>query len=176
MHKRFHSQRKKQRHSRFCVNTHKKFDEKEPGLFEDQFRSKEMLGLCMKTFCCFNWKNTLYNLSTIGLSERTLEYCEFEPLTQCCKVLDAHVSVNSTNRGLRTIQDSMAVCEETKRRFSFFHPKRSVEDYGKLLQLWSFHPILCDSFYTFLIPFSTFLSTFSFSIKSKQCLQIENFT
>ena len=46
------------------------------------------------------------------------------------KVLQEVVNVISTNRGFRTIQHSVATYEQTKKRLSYFYPKRLVEEDG----------------------------------------------
>ena len=43
------------------------------------------------------------------------------------KVLEEAVNVTSTNRGFRTIQQSVATYEQTKKRLSYFYAKRIVE-------------------------------------------------
>ena len=39
---------------RSCCVKHKQHDNREPGLFEEEFTCKEMLCLCSKTNCCYN--------------------------------------------------------------------------------------------------------------------------
>ena len=46
------------------------------------------------------------------------------------KVLEESVNVASTNRGFRTIQHSVATYEQTKKRLSYFYPRRIVEEDG----------------------------------------------
>ena len=46
------------------------------------------------------------------------------------KVLEEFVNVTSTSRGFRTIQHSVATYEQTKKRLSYFYPKRIVEEDG----------------------------------------------
>ena len=45
-------------------------------------------------------------------------------------VLDEKTNAQSTNRGFRTIQDSVCTYKQTKRGFSYFHPKRIVPNDG----------------------------------------------
>ena len=45
-------------------------------------------------------------------------------------VLDEFVNVTSTNRGSRTVQDSVATYEQTKKGLSYFYPKRIVDADG----------------------------------------------
>ena len=44
------------------------------------------------------------------------------------QVLEEVVNVNSTNRGFRTMKQSVATYEQTKKGLSYFYPKRLVED------------------------------------------------
>ena len=51
-------------------------------------------------------------------------------MSKCRKVLQEAVNVTSTNRGFRTIQHSVPMYEQTKKRLSYFYPKRIVEENG----------------------------------------------
>ena len=53
------------------------------------------------------------------------------------KVLQEAVNGNSTNRGFRTIQHSVATYEQTKKGMSYYYPKTIVENgiHTKPLQL-----------------------------------------
>ena len=53
------------------------------------------------------------------------------PMSMYRKVLEEAVNVTSTNRRFRTIQHSVATYEQTKKKLSYFHPKRIVGEYGK---------------------------------------------
>ena len=39
---------------RTCCSKHKKHDKLEPGLFKEEFRCTEMIGLCSKTYYCYD--------------------------------------------------------------------------------------------------------------------------
>ena len=52
------------------------------------------------------------------------------PMAKYRKVLEEAVDVTSTNRGFRTIQHSVTTYEQTKKRLSYFYPKRIVEEDG----------------------------------------------
>ena len=116
---------------RTCCNAHKKHDKREPGLFKEEFRCSEMLCLCSKTYCCYDKQVNKYKFSSKGLNKRTLEDCGDGPMSKYRKVLEEAVNVTSTNRGFRTIQHSVATYEQTKKGFSYFCPKRIVEEDGK---------------------------------------------
>ena len=46
------------------------------------------------------------------------------------KVLEEGVNVTSTNRGFRTMKQSVATYEQTKKGLSYFYPKRLVKEDG----------------------------------------------
>ena len=46
------------------------------------------------------------------------------------KVLEEAINVISTNRGIRTIQHSVATYEQTKKGLSYFYTKRIVDEDG----------------------------------------------
>ena len=52
------------------------------------------------------------------------------PMAKYRKVLEEAVNVISINRGVRTIQLSVATYEQTKKGLSNFYPKRIVEEDG----------------------------------------------
>ena len=37
-----------------CCIEHKRHDERDPGLFREEFRCTELLRLCSKTYCCYD--------------------------------------------------------------------------------------------------------------------------
>ena len=116
---------------RTCCNTRKKRDKREPGLFKEEFRCVELLCLCSKTYCCCDEHTNKYKFSIKGLNKRTLEDCgDGGPMSKYRKVLEESSNVTSANRGFRTIQHSIATYEQTKKRLSYFYPKRIVEEDG----------------------------------------------
>ena len=99
---------------RTCCHTHKKHDKREPGLMKEEFRCGEMLCLCSKTYCCYDKQTNKYKFSSKGLNKRTLEDCgDGGLMSKYGKVLEESVKATSTNRRLRTIQLSVATCEQT---------------------------------------------------------------
>ena len=68
--------------------------------------------------------------SSKGLIKRNLEECGDGPLSKYRKVLQEAVNVTPTNRGFGTIQHRVATYEQTKKRLSYFYPKRMVEEDG----------------------------------------------
>ena len=119
---------------RTCCNAQKEHDKREPGLFKEEFRCAEMLCLCSKTYCCYDPKSNKYKFSGKGLNKRTPENCGGGPMSKYRKVLQEAVNVTSTNRGVRTIQRSVAKYEQTKKELSYFYPERKVEEDGILTE------------------------------------------
>ena len=78
---------------RTCYTAHKKHDKWEPGLFEEEFTCAEMLCLCSKTYCCYDWKSNKYKFSSMGLKKRTQEDCGDGPMSKCCRLLEEAVNV-----------------------------------------------------------------------------------
>ena len=113
---------------RTCCTAHKKHDNRERGLFKEEFRCSEMLCLCSKTYCCYDRKSNKYKFSSMGLNKRTLEDCGDGPMSKYRKVLEEAVNVTSTNRGFPTMKHSVATYEQTKKGLFYFNPKRLVEE------------------------------------------------
>ena len=109
---------------RTCCSAHKQQDKRERGLFKEESRCTEMLCLCSKTYCCNDCKSNKYKFSSKALNERTLEDCGDGPMSQYQKVLEEAVNVTSTNRGFRTMKNSVATYEQTK-WIVLFLPKTS---------------------------------------------------
>ena len=115
---------------RTCCAEHKKHDKREPGLFKEEFRCTEMLCLCSKTFCCYDFNSNKYKFSSKRLNKRTLEICGDGPLAKYQKVLDEFINAISTNRGFRTVQHKVAAYQQTKRGLIYFYPKKIVDADG----------------------------------------------
>ena len=115
---------------RTCSTKHMKHDKREPGLFKEEFRCTEMLCLCSKTYCCYDFNSNKYKFSSKVLNNRTLEDCGDRPMAKYRKVLDEFINVTSTNRGFRTVHHRVAAFEQTKKDLSYFYPKRIVDADG----------------------------------------------
>ena len=112
---------------RTCWVKHKKHDKRKPGLFKEEFRCTEMLCLCSKTYCCYNFTSKKPKFSSKGLKKRVLEQSGDGPLEKYRRVLNEKVNVTSNNRGFRTNNHSIATYEQVKKGLSYFYPKRIVE-------------------------------------------------
>ena len=107
-----------------------KHDNREPGLFKEEFRCTEMLCLCSKIYCCYDSNSNKYKFSSKGLNKRTLEGSGDGPMAKFWKVSDEFINVTSTNRSSRTVHHSVATYEQTKEGLSYFYPKRIVDAVG----------------------------------------------
>ena len=85
-----------------------------------------MFCLCSKTYCWYDRKSNKYKFSSKGLNKRTLEDCVDGPMSKFRKVLEEAVNVTSTNRGFRTMEQSVATYEQTKKGLYYFYPKKNV--------------------------------------------------
>ena len=113
---------------RTCCNVHKAHDKREPGLFKEEFRCAEMLCLCSQLYGCYDKQTNKYKFGNKGLTKRTLEDCGDGPMPKYRKVLDESFNVISANRESGIVQHSGATYEQTKKGFSYFFPKRIVEE------------------------------------------------
>ena len=114
---------------RYCVK-HKQHNNREPGLFKEEFRCTEMLCLCSKTYCCYDVTSNKLKFCSNGLNKRVLEQTGDGPLEKYRRVLNVKINVTSSNRGFRTNNHSVATYEQVKRVLSYFYPKLIVESDG----------------------------------------------
>ena len=105
---------------RTCCAKHKKHDKRESGFFKEEFRCREMLCLCSKTYCCYDSSSSKQKFSSKGLNKRTLEDCGDGHLAKYRKVLDEFINVTSTKRSFRTVYLSVATFEQSKKGLSYF--------------------------------------------------------
>ena len=76
-----------------CCTKHIKHDKREPGLFKKEFRCTEMLCLCSKTYCCYDFNSNKYKFSSKGLNKRVLEDCGDSPMAKYREVLDEFINI-----------------------------------------------------------------------------------
>ena len=82
---------------RTCFVKHKQRDKREPGLFKEEFRCKEMLCLCSKTYCFFDVTFNQHKFSSKGLNKRVVEQSGDGSLEKYRKVLNEKANVTSKN-------------------------------------------------------------------------------
>ena len=103
---------------RTCCTKHMKHDKREPGIFKEQFCCTEMFCLCSKAYCCYDSNSNNCKFSSKGLNKRTLEECGDGRIAKYRKVLLEFINVTSANRGFRTVNQSVATYEQTKKGLS----------------------------------------------------------
>ena len=69
---------------RTCCVKQKQHDRREPGLVKGESRCAEMLCLCIKTYCCYDFTSYKLKFSSKGLSKRVLEQSGDGPLENFC--------------------------------------------------------------------------------------------
>ena len=115
--------------SNFCAK-HKKQDKRELGLFKEEFRYTEILCLCSKTYCCYNFVSIKFHSGSKGLKKGTLEDSGVRAMKKYRKALGQTENVTSATRGFRTKKHCVATYVQTKKGISYFYPKRIVESVG----------------------------------------------
>ena len=112
-----------------CVK-HKQHDKREPGLFKEKFRCREMLCLCSKIFHCHNVTSNEHKFNSKGLNKRVVEQIGDGPVEKYRRFMNEKVKVISNIRGFRTNNHSVATYEQVKKDLSYFYSKRKVENDG----------------------------------------------
>ena len=115
---------------RTCCSKQKKHDKREPGLFKKELKCTEVICFCSKTYCCYDAQSDKYKFSSKSLNNRTLKENGDGPMEINQRLMDEIISLISTNRGFRTINNCIATYEQTKKRLSYFYPKRIVQSDG----------------------------------------------
>ena len=116
--------------ARKCCAKLKKNDNREPGLFKEEFRCIGMLCLCIKPYGFSDSLSNKFKFSSNGLKKRTFEDSGDGNMAKSRKVLDKTENVTSTYPGFSTKNHCVATNEQTMKRFSYFYPKRIVQSGG----------------------------------------------
>ena len=111
----------------YCVK-HQQHDEREPGLFKEEFRCMDMLCLCSKTYCGYDITSNKLKFSSKVLNRRVLEQSGDEQLEKYGRLLNGKVNVTSMNRGVRLNNHSVATYEQVKKGMSYYYPKTNSRD------------------------------------------------
>ena len=88
------------------------------------------MSLCSKTYCCYDNKSDKFKFSSKGLSKGVIEDSRDGPMSKYRRVLDEAINLTYTNRGLRTINHTVEINEQTKKGLNYFYPRRQVQDDG----------------------------------------------
>ena len=86
--------------------------------------------VCVARHTALTILSNKFKFSSKWQNRRTFEDCGDGPNAKYWIVLDDTENVNSTNRGLCTKNHCVPTYEQTKKRLSYFHPKRIVEADG----------------------------------------------
>ena len=115
---------------RICCAKHRKHDEREPGLFKEEFQCTEMFCLFSKTHSCYKSLGNRFLFSSKGLNKLTFENRGEGPMAKNWKVFGETQNPTSTNRGFCTKNHCVATYEKTNKWLSCFYPKQIVESDG----------------------------------------------
>ncbi|KAI8495466.1 hypothetical protein Bbelb_269210 [Branchiostoma belcheri] len=106
---------------------HAAYDKRTPGLFKEEWSGDAIVGLCSKTYYCFGGDDkTQDKFSCKGVSKRQNDIT----LQKYLQVLETQKSGQGVNRGFRVRNNQMLTYTQTRDAFSYFYPKRQVEDDG----------------------------------------------
>ena len=103
-----------------CCAKHKNHDRREPGLFKEEFSCTEMIRLCNKRFCCFDFHSNKLKLSSKGLIKERLKRMVMDLCPIMAKFWERFLT--DTNSSLHTIQHAVATNEEQRRDCDTFLP------------------------------------------------------
>ena len=84
-----------------CCSAHSQLGKREPGLFKEEFRAREMICLCSKTFCCYDSQTKKTEFISKSLNKHFLNESPDGPLQKHRKVLNDVSDIGSINRGFR---------------------------------------------------------------------------
>ncbi|XP_078681482.1 uncharacterized protein LOC144916278 [Branchiostoma floridae x Branchiostoma belcheri] len=102
------------------------YDKRTPGLFKEEWAGDGIVGLCSKTYYCFGGEDKNDKFSCKGVSKR----CNDINYQKYLKVLKTKESGQGVNRGFRVIDNQMFTYTQIRAAFSYFYPKRKVQDDG----------------------------------------------
>ena len=92
---------------RTCCERHIKHKKRYPALLKEEFQGPEVICLCSETYWCFDNSTYEIEFGCNALNKRTLEGTGAGTLEKYRLVLDEKTNDKSTNRGFRTIQNSV---------------------------------------------------------------------
>ena len=146
---------------RTCCVKHKQHDERERGLFKEQFRRTEMLCLCSKTDGCNDVSSNKLKFISKGRNKRVLEPSGDGPLKKYRRVLNEKARVTLNNRGFRTYNHSVATYEQVKKSLSYFNPI----EWTRLMEFTLNRPIFKIFFHSFFILYChVFVQLYTFQL------------
>ena len=103
---------------RRCCDKHKNHDKREFGLFKEDFRCREMLCFCSKTYCSCDFTMSKHIFSKRGLNKRVLEQSGDETLEKHRPVSEENKNSTSSNGSFRASNHAVATWKPIKRGLS----------------------------------------------------------
>ncbi|XP_066265252.1 uncharacterized protein [Branchiostoma lanceolatum] len=106
---------------------HAAYDKRTPGLFKEEWSGDAIVALCSKTYYCFGGEDISNDkFSCKGVSKKDNNIT----LQKYLRVLETQKSGQGVNRGFRVRDNQMLTYTQTRDAFSYFYPKRQVQDDG----------------------------------------------
>ena len=105
------------------TDEHKAYDKRTPGLFKVEWEGQGIVGLCSKTYYCFGAKD---KFSCKGVNKKCNEINKEKYLN----VLLTKQNSGGVNRGFRVVNNAMFTYTQVRDAFSYFYPKRKVNEDG----------------------------------------------
>ena len=102
---------------------HKRYDKRTPGLFKVEWEGDGIIALCSKTYFCFGNKE---KFSCKGVNKRSNKDIINQELF--LRVLQTKESASGVNKGFRVKDNSVYTYTQTRTGFTFFYPKRKVQE------------------------------------------------
>ena len=84
-----------------CCANHQEHDKSEPRLLEEEIRGTEILHLCSKFYCCYDFLSSKLDFSSEGPIKGTIGASGDKAMAKDRKLSDKTGSVTSTNHGCR---------------------------------------------------------------------------
>ena len=102
-----------------CCKARRKYDKRTPGLFKQEWIGDGFIGLCSKTYHCFGETD---KTSCKGINKQQNQLTRQNYLD----VLREQKAGSGTNRGFRSINNTVYTYSQIRNGLSYFYPKRVV--------------------------------------------------
>ena len=101
------------------------------GLFKVEFKGDKIVGFCSKSYCTETSHQSL-NPGEVKFSMKGVNKGQFKnPMEQYEQVLVSKENFCACNEGIRTKDQTMAMCRQWKNALTYFYPKRKVLEDGR---------------------------------------------
>lgn len=109
---------------RECCDEHARYDNRTPGLFKLEYKGKQAVGLCSKTFAIKDDKNVKKSMK--GAQHNRME----NPYEKMEKVLKTQEAESCSNLGFRAKDNTVYTYEQKRNALPYFYIKRLVHSNG----------------------------------------------